>query len=240
MTRGLLKILFLAVLVAAGSLAVNRYLSHTAEDEELAEKRLQNRQLLEAVDRLTAERRVAQLLVTDRTVGRDGVPRTTVLMEEYARDGSALPPARFTLVGTEAHLDATVIRFDHGLVESNDPMRGHSMALFTRIYGDHQPPADGAVVDGPARIGQLDRGLDPRVSAFERDLWAQFWHLADDPAYRRRQGVRAAAGQGVWFPCDPDRLYTVTLEADGGLSLNSEPLPGIYRDALHGPEHPGR
>ena len=223
------------MLVAAGAVGVAWYQRHTALDREMAGLRDQNQSLHDAIDRLTAERRVAQLLVTDRRVGPDGVPRFTVLMQEYDHRGTPLPPARFELVGGEAHLDATVIRFDDERIEQNDPLRGHSIALFTRIYGDHQRPVDGAVVDGPARIGELDRGADPRVTAFERDLWARFWHLADDPAYRRAAGVTAAFGQGVWFPADPGNLFTVTTQADGGLTLTSEPVQGIYRDALRRP-----
>jgi hypothetical protein len=28
---------------------------------------------------------------------------------------------------------------------------------------------------------------------------------------------------------DPGKLYTLTLEADGGLNLSTQPLQGIYR-----------
>ncbi len=235
MFRSLLRLAALAALVAVGAVAVSVYQRHTALDRQVAQLLGDNEVLRQAVDRLTDERRVAELLVTDKSVGPDGVPRTTVLLEEYASDGHPLPPARFTLAGSEVHLDATAIRFDHGFVEANDPLRGRSIALFTRIYGDRQTPADGQVVDGPARIGELDRGADPRVTAFQTKLWGQFWHLADDPAYRHQMGVSVAGGQGVFFPADYDRLYTVTLQADGGLSVSGEPLKGIYRDALRPP-----
>ena len=52
----------------------------------------------------------------------------------------------------------------------------------------------------------------------------------------KEKGVRVAMGQGVWGMFEPDRLYTITLENDGGLSLTSEPLKGIYREALKKPE----
>ena len=39
-------------------------------------------------------------------------------------------------------------------------------------------------------------------------------------------------GQGVWGMFEPGKLYTITTEANGGLSLRSEPLKGIYREAL--------
>ncbi len=236
MTRALLKIAGLALIILIGGSLVAYVQTHTAQDRQLAEVLDENQKLRDAVDRLTGERRVAEILVTEKKTGPDGVTRTTVLLEEYGRDGTPLPPARFTLVGGEVHLDATVIRFDKGLVEADDPLRGHSIALFTRMYGDHQAPADGAIIDGPARIGELDRGLDPRVTLFERTLWGQLWRLADDPAYRKQMGVSVAGGQSVWFPASTDKLYTVTLQANGGLSATGEPLKGIYRDALHPPD----
>ena len=33
-------------------------------------------------------------------------------------------------------------------------------------------------------------------------------------------------------PFERDKLYTITLESDGGLSLTSSPLKAIYREAL--------
>jgi hypothetical protein len=184
------------------------------------------------VERLTDERRVAKLLVTDQgTV--NGVTHTTLVFDEFARDGhQTLPPKYFTIIGNEAHLDAMVIKFDHDFVKQNDPLRGHSIALFTRIYGNHQSPDSGPVIDAPGHIPAIYQGTDPRVSAFETELWAKFWHLADDPQYRHDMGVRVPNGEGPWWPCAPGKVYTVTLDADGGLNVTSEPMEGIYKDAL--------
>ena len=243
MFRSLLKIVGLAVLTVVGGLLVVRVALRSPLQGQLDAARAEVDDLRHAVDRLTAERRVAQLLVTDRTVGPDGVPRTTLLVEEYAAadpngvatgatTGQPIAPLRVTIVGDEAHLDATVISFEHGLVAAGDPLRGRSIALFTRLYGNHQTPADGTPIDTPERIGQLDRGTDARVTAFQRELWGDLWRLAEDPAFRRAKNVRAAGGQGIFFPAKPGLLYTVTLAADGGLSYTAEPLRGIYRDAL--------
>jgi hypothetical protein len=69
---------------------------------------------------------------------------------------------------------------------------------------------------------------------FERDLWANFWKLADDEAYRKEIGVRVAQGEAVWTKFRPDLLYALTLESNGGLNITSSPLKGIYREALKG------
>src|SRR5688500_19888587 len=51
------------------------------------------------------------------------------------------------------------------------PLRGHSVALFTKIYGDKQSPAEAQRIDEPGTIPSVYRGADPRVSKFELELW---------------------------------------------------------------------
>ena len=174
------------------------------------------------------------MLVTDqRTV--DGVLQTTLLFVEVARDGSNLPPRTFLIEGPSAHIDAMVIKFDRDFVAQDDPLRGHSIALFRRIFGDTQSPDKAFRIDEPGEIPGIYRGDSknpPKLAEFEKELWQNFWHLAEDKDYRLSKGIRVANGQGIWGPFLPDRLYTITLDSDGGLNLSSEPLKGIYREAL--------
>ena len=158
----------------------------------------------------------------------DGVLKTTLLFVEYAADGHSLPPKSFTIDGKFAHIDGLLIQFEHNFVKENDPLRGHSIVLFKRIYGDKQSPEQAAAIDAPGEIPDVYRGAEPRVSAFEQDLWKDFWKLYDDETYRQMKGVRVAMGQGVWGMFDKGKLYTITLQSDGGLTLASEPLKGIY------------
>ena len=142
--------------------------------------------------------------------------------------------ANFTIQGNTAHIDAMVIKFDHDYVAANDALKGHSIALFTKIYGDDQSPAEAAMIDTPGKIPDIYRGADPVVSEFELNLWNDFWKLYEDENYRKSKGVRALGGHGLWGPFQPDKLYTITLESDGGLNMTSEPLKGIYRAAMNG------
>ena len=230
MLRTLAKLAFLAILVIAGVAGLMFHRRDTTASQ-LNEAKQKTDQLKQVVRRLEAERRVADVIVTgQKTEG--GLQKTTLLFVEYARDGSALPARRFTIDGNVAHIDAVVIKFDRDFVQDNDPLRGHSLALFTRLYGENQPPEKGFRVDSPGDIPDVYRGADPYVSDFERELWSNFWKLADDAAYRKSRGVRVAQGEGVWVPFHPDKLYTVTLDADGGLNITSSPLKGIYREAL--------
>ncbi len=194
----------------------------------------QKKQLETVVTRLEANKRVAEVLVTDQSTS-GGSLRTTLLFVEYARDGSSLPPRSYTIEGNSAHIDAMVIKFDHEAVALDDPLRGHSIALFRRLFGDSQSPEDAFQIDAPGQIPDVYRG-DPKQSAplaaFEKELWQNFWRLADDKDYRQAHKVRVVDGESLWGPFVPDKLYTITLDADGGMNLTSEPLKGIYREAM--------
>ncbi len=238
MTRVITKLLGIVLLLALGSAGLWYYQHNDAEqriirvlEQEKAELQEQHKVLTLIVERLNDEKRVAEVLVTDqKTV--DGVKQTSLLFVEYDKAGNAQQPMEFTVVGDVAHIDALVIKFDQKLVEQADPLRGRSIALFTRIYGDHQSPANAFAIDREDQIPAVYHLADPKVTEFEMKLWREFWNLTRDQAAREAYGVRIANGQGVWGPFEPDVLYTITLESDGGLNITSEPLKAIYREAL--------
>jgi hypothetical protein len=231
MLRFLGKIFALVLLLAVGATGIYFYRHHDETAVQLQREQEKSRELEQVVSRLTGEKRRAEVLVTDqKTV--DGVLKTTLLFVEYAPDGRSLPPKSFTIDGKNAHIDGLLIEFDHNFVKENDPLRGHSIILFKRIYGDNQSPDQAASIDTPGEIPAVYRGADPHVSEFEQDLWKNFWKLYDDETYRHTKGVRVAMGQGVWGMFEKGKLYTITLQTDGGLTLTSEPLKGIYIEAL--------
>jgi hypothetical protein len=231
MFRSIGKTLFLAILTLGVGIGTIAYVRHNSVESRLRASEARNEELQQFVGRLSGERRVANIIVTGSdTVG--GVRQTTLLFVEFAKDGRELPAKRFRIEGNWAHVDALVIKFDRDFVRTNDPLRGHSIALFHRIFGDKQRPEDGALIDAPGTIPAVYQGADPKVSAFERDLWDRFWQLTTDADLRTEKGVRVATAQSVWGVFEPDRLYTITLETAGGLSLTSEPLKSIYREAL--------
>jgi hypothetical protein len=233
MLQNLSKIAGLLVLLIAMLIALAVYRDHYAADRKVAKLEEEQRALTAVVAHLTSERRVANLVVTDKHVASDGIPLTTLLFVEIARNGTELPARSFSVRGQFVHVDAMVIKFDREDVKADDPLRGRSIALFTKIYGDQETPASAVLIDQPGTIPQIYSDADPTLSAFELDLWRNFWLLAGDPGYAASKGVRVANGQGVWGMFEPDKLYTLTLEADGGLNLTSEPLKGIYRALQH-------
>ena len=238
----LAKIALISALVAgwtAGVWVYERSQSTAFQIQKLEEQKQkleeQKQQLQAVVRHLSDEKRVAEILVQDQKPV-NGVMRTTLLFVEYAKDGTtALATKKFTIDGNTAHIDAMVIKFERDFVAQNDPLRGHSIALFHRLFGETQSPDSAYAIDESGKIPDVYQGGngDPAAQkAFEQTLWQNFWRLAEDKEYRQTKGVRVANGQGVWGPFTMDKLYTLTLDADGGLNLTSEPLKGIYREAM--------
>jgi hypothetical protein len=231
MLRTTVKLVLLFLMVIGGAFGLYTYERHNSVQVQLDEQKRKTKELEEVVAHLQTERRVADVIVTDQREV-DGKLQTTLLFVEYAKDGSPLPAKRFTFEGKQAHIDAMVVKFDGKYVRDRDPLRGQSVALFTRLFGDKQTPEQASRIDDPTQIPAIYRGVDPRVNEFEQDLWKDFWKLADDRAYRQKMGVRVAQGEGIWSPFEPGKLYTITLETGGGLNITSEPLKGIYSEAL--------
>ena len=232
MKRLIGRLTFLPLLLLTLVFGFELYRAHHSVEAQLEVEKDRNAQLQSIVQRLSSERRVADILLTDQSKTDDGQLRTTLLFVEYDHRGDPLPARQFVIVGQVIHIDALVVKFEGKFVEQNDPLRGHSLALFTRIYGDHQSPDSADLIDRPGEIPPAYRGAEARVSKFESQLWSDFWRLADDPAYRASMGVRVAQGEGVYRPFQPGYLYTLTLEANGGLNITSEKVRGIFSDLL--------
>ena len=233
MLSALVKLAAVALATVTLAAAVVAYRGRTEQAREVARLAVENAALRDVADRLGTDRRVADVLVTaQRPVG--GVLTTDLLFVEYGRDDRPMPGRRFTVAGDVVHVGALVIKFDRSFVRSGDGLRGRSVALFTRLYGDGQAPADAFPIDAPGEAPAAYAGddVDRDAAAFEASLWRDFWRLAGDEGFAASRGVRVAHGQSVWGMFKPGRLYTLTLENDGGLGLEQHPIRGIYREAM--------
>jgi len=229
--RTLGKTFLLIMLGAAGVVALYVYHDHSATQFQIEQLQEQVQEKEQAIQRLETHYRKARIVVTDQAV-TDGQMHTTLLFVEYRADGSELPARQFTILGNEAHFDAEVIKFNDEYVKAGDPLRGHSIMLFTRIYGAHQAPADGYVIDEPGHIPQIYRGADPRVSDFEEKLWSHFWDLFNNQAARQTLGVSGLHGEGLFGQFDKNHVYTITVRADGGGDIQESPMDPLYQQAM--------
>src|SRR5207245_1415120 len=105
-------------------------------------------------------------------------------------------PRELTLEGDEVYVDALVIKFEDNFVTAGDALKGKALLLFRRVFTDRRRPAEGDVLDREGQIPQ-SYAAERAPTAFERELWARFWELANDPDEARRRGVRALHGEAV-------------------------------------------
>jgi hypothetical protein len=186
-----------------------------------------NHILNEMIKRLRADSRVAEVLVTQQEKRGDQL-RTTLKFLEYDSLGRPLSPRYFTLNGDLIQFQALVIRFDDKSVMAGVPFKGKSASIFTKIFVLGNSPEETQVFeinkcyDVPSgyRIGA-------RQTFFERLLWIQFWEYALDENVAHAAGVKNAQIEAPGTRFVPGRLYTVKIEHDGGLRIDSEELPPV-------------
>lgn len=232
-TKTLVRILTLLVLVGLLAGAGFWYYHYTARERQIRKLEEEKRHLEQIIQRITTERRLAEVIVTGSSLV-DGVRETRLLFVEYARDQkTSMVPREFIVRGEMVHVDAMVIKFDRSFVFADDKLKGCSIALFTKIYGDSEPPEKAQTIDAPGAIPPIYAGADPAAAEFEQKLWQNFWKLFTDEAFRKEHGVRTAYGDGKWWKPEEGFLYTLSITADGGVTMPPpEPIRAIYREAL--------
>jgi hypothetical protein len=112
------------------------------------------------------------------------VPTSTTVRCSSRRPEVSRPTSRRSLTNRvrcdEVSIDALVIKFEDTFVTAGDALKGKALLLFRRIFTDRRRPADGDVL---GREGQMPQSYaaERAPTAFERELWARFWELANDP-----------------------------------------------------------
>ncbi len=219
------RLLFIAIVVAGlGTLAVNitSYLSH--RQSRIAQLQRERLQLREVIQRLTGRSRRAQLVVAGQTINGFGkVLRTHLLWQEFTigphGNQTPLPVRKFTIPGNIVHVDAFVLKFQDKYVEEGNVLRGKSLALFRRIYGESQAPDKAIPLAVKGAVPLAYRAKLNRTNSFERQLWTNIWQLMDHPKMAAKQGLDVVQGQDVYRPVFPGKLYEIDLQNDGGLEF---------------------
>ncbi len=198
----------------------------------------QRRELEAIVGRLSAETRVAEIHALDQVVRGAMVnnrpatdDKTTIEFIELDREGHPLPGRRFVIDDRVIFFDALVIQFDQEHVAAGDALKGRSLALFRRIYGEHQEPARGFLLDESGDVPDVYR-VNPEPTDFEKRLWERFWKYAEDRELAAEDGVRVAQGQAVYHAMKRGQVWSLKLQNNGGLLLE------LRRTATGVPDHP--
>ena len=202
---------------------------------QLTEKSAELDRLQVAMNLLKVRHRLARLKVIDQhevpslnpvppTAGTESAvsqPNLVTKIEFVEINGNGEPigePKQFDIVGDMVYVDYLRVTFDDKYVEQADLDRSTSLALFQRIFGEHQEPANGFQLDTVGtRPTAYGRGTE--ASDFEKKIWDDFWLIANDPAKAGEMGIRGANGDAVSIRVRPGKTYEIDLRTTGDMTI---------------------
>jgi hypothetical protein len=207
----------------------------TQLNEQLVEKSAQLERLEVAMKLLKVQHRLARLTVLDQrelpttdsvqsaSAEANGRSATNLVSRiefvEVNEDGNPIGDAKqFDIVGDMVYIDYLRVTFDDRYVEQSDLDRSTAIALFQRIFGEHQQAAEGFHLDTVGtRPSAYARGTE--MSDFERKIWNDFWLIANDNQRAAALGIHAAHGSAVSMRVRPGRSYEIELRATGDMTI---------------------
>jgi len=185
--------------------------------------------LKRVIERLKADSRIAEVLVTDVQFNPlTQKHMTTIKFLEYDSDGRPLQPKYFTFSGNIIQFQSLVVRFDDLFVERGDLLRGKSAYLFWKVF----------MLDGKdtqeypiATFSEVPAGykIDGARNVFEEKLWQEFWSYALDSKQAISKGIKNAQIEAPGAKFVPGLLYTLRIEHDGGIRIDAKELPAILK-----------
>jgi hypothetical protein len=200
---------------------IQRLEAVVAEQAERIEELELARRLLKVQHRVARLEIVAQGTVP-ATADAPERTRTTVRFTELDEHGEPLGPGQeLVVLGKYVYVESLVIQFDDSFVEQGDSLRGTSLCLFRRLFGEDQKPSEGPTID-TAGQQPLAYGGDTSEHAVHQALWQRFWEYANDPELARTFGVRALQGEAPFIEARLGKSYRALLRASGGLVLEAE------------------
>ena len=190
----------------------------------------ENRVLRQVVERLSADSRAAEILVTKSEYNETTKAiETTIKFLEYDTKGTALKPKYFTFQGNIIQFQSLVIRFQDRLVQAGDRLRGKSAYLFLKAFVLDGPKTQEFTISEAHTVPEGYRVSGTAPSEFEAKLWEEFWKYALQPEARDRTGIKNAQLEAPGTMFLPGTIYTLHIEHDGGLRIDSKPVPEILK-----------
>jgi len=189
----------------------------------------ENKVLKQIIQRLEAESRIAEVLVTNVQYDeKDNKIKTTIKFLEYDSKGEPLEPKYFTFAGNIIQFQSLVIRFDDIHIRRADKLRDRSAYLFWKVFmldGKNTQEYDITKAD------QVPEGykIEGEKNGFEKKLWMEFWQYALNNEEAKRLGIKNAQIEAPGMMFIPGMLYTIKVEHDGGMRIDSSPLPSILK-----------
>jgi hypothetical protein len=188
--------------------------------------------LKQMISRLTAEERVAHVLVDEYQRDEAGGMKKMVLrVVEIGPDGKELPPVFCSFTKNDVvHFEAMVIRLNDELIMEG---KGKSVFFFRRAFAldDDGNTYEKCDINKPMEVanGYSLGSDDPEIRRLERLYWKSFWKFALDEERRKSANVKNAQIEAPATRFVPDLEYELRIEHDGGLVIGSKPVPERYK-----------
>ena len=185
--------------------------------------------LKQVIERLSADSRIAEVLVTQSRFNEETQKiETTIKFLEYDAKGQPLEPKFFTFQGNIIQFQALVIRFQDKLVQAGDKVRGKSAYIFLKAFILDKRNTQVFDITETSRI-PAGYKIPGAKTEFEQQLWEEFWTYALDPKARERMGIKNAQIEAPGSMFLPGTIYTLRIEHDGGLRIDTQPIPAILK-----------
>jgi hypothetical protein len=127
-------------------------------------------------------------------------------------------PKTFDIKGDMIYVDYLTVNFEDKYIEKSAIDRGTSIALFQRIFGEHQEPAKGFQLDTVGtRPTAYARGT--QMSDFEKKIWDDFWLIANDNNRAKELGIDAMQGKAVAIRAQSGKSYEIKLRSTGDITI---------------------
>ena len=178
---------------------------------------------------LKADSRIAEVLVTESKLDEiTGFFVTTIKFLEYDVKGKPLTPRYFTFHGNQIQFQSLVVRFDDKYVEEGHRLKGKSIYLFLKAFVLNGPETEAFEITRTAGIPD-GYHVDGVSSKMQREIWTRFWKYALDPKERETVGIKNAQLEAPGSVFVPGTIYTIKIENDGGMRIDTAPIPDILK-----------
>ncbi len=189
----------------------------------------ENRVLKQVIERLEAESRIAEVLVTNVQYDENEKRlKTTIKFLEYDADNMPLEPKYFTFSGNIIQFQSLVIRFDDIHIRVEDKLRGKSIYLFWKVFMLDGKNTQEYEITYPSQVPKGYK-IEGDKNEFEQKLWEQFWRYALDNQEAKKAGIKNAQIEAPGTMFIPGMLYTIKIEHDGGIRIDNSPIPSILK-----------
>ncbi len=181
------------------------------------------------IDRLQADSRIAEVLVTGVNFDEKSQQTfTTIKFLEYDAQNEPMEPKQFTFSGNIIQFQSLVIRFADIYVRKGDRLKGKSAYIFLKAFmldGKNTQEFDITPVNSIPAGYKLKGKSDP----YEEKLWQSFWTFALDPQRAQQSGVKNAQIEAPGTMFVPGNVYTIKIEHDGGMRIDVTKLSPILK-----------